>query len=217
MKAAVVALLLSTASLFAQTTDYDPSNPLRKGAWDLGVWVSGGTSIFGGTEDTSFVNVGLRVGRVLTGSHGKSWYRGNLQAATEIIPLALVFQPSLRFVIPQGPPGPAGPTLFARERETVYGAGLNPLILKWNFSGARKYKPYIELGGGMLITVADVPQFTYKFNFTPQFVVGTHYLTAKNRSISFDVKYQHVSNAGLASLNPGINTVQLAVSYHWFR
>jgi lipid A 3-O-deacylase len=212
MKAAALVLLLSTASLSAQTTEDDPSNPLRKGAWDLGVWVSGGPSIFGGTRDTSFLNVGLRVGKVLTGTRGKGWYRGNLQVATDVIPLTLVFQPSLRFV-----PGPPGPGTLVRERETVYGAGMNPLITKWNFSGTRKYKPYVELGGGMLITVADVPQFTYKFNFTPQFVVGTHYLTSRNRSISFDVKYLHVSNAGLAALNPGINTVQFTMGYHWFK
>lgn len=215
MKAAAVVLLLCTASLFAQTTDDDPSNPLRKGAWDLGIWTSGGTSIFGGTQDTSFFNVGVRVGKVITGTRGKGWYRGNLQVATDVIPLTLVFQPSVRFVPP--PPGTPGPGTVVRERETVYGAGMNPLITKWNFSGTRKYKPYVELGGGMLITVADVPQFTYKFNFTPQFVVGTHYLTSRNRSISFDVKYLHVSNAGLAALNPGINTVQFAVGYHWFR
>lgn len=215
MKAAALVLLLCTASLFAQTSNSQDTNPLRKGAWDLGVWVSGGHSIFGGTTETGFLNVGARVGRVLTGQHGKGWYRGNFEAATEIVPLTLVFQPSLRFV--PAPPGTPGPRTVVRERETVYGAALNPLIMRWNFSGTRRYKPYAELGGGMLITVADVPQFTYKFNFTPQFVVGTHYLTSKNRSISLGVKYLHVSNAGLSTLNPGINTVQVVLGYHWFR
>lgn len=216
MRAAAFVLLLSTASLFAQTGgDQGLENPLRKGAWELGIWVGGGHSIFGGITNTGFLNAGVRIGRVLTGEHGKGWYRGNLQVATDVIPLSLVFQPSLRFV--PAPPGSPGPGMVVQDRETVYGAGLNPLVTKWNFRGTRKYKPYVELGGGMLITTADVPQFTYKFNFTPHFVVGTHYLTRKNRSISLDVKYLHVSNAGLTLLNPGINTVQVAIGYHWFR
>jgi len=30
-------------------------------------------------------------------------------------------------------------------------------------------------------------------------------------------KYVHISNAGLATPNPGINTVQVSVGYHWFK
>ncbi|MCI0350008.1 MAG: acyloxyacyl hydrolase [Acidobacteriales bacterium] len=215
MKAAALAVLLCATSVLAQPSGSESPGPLRKGTWEMGVWVGGGHSVSGGTSDTGIFNLGLRLGRVMTGEHGKGWYRGSLEVATDVIPLHLVFQPGFRVTLP--PVGTPGPITLTPTRETVYGAGLNPLITKWNFHGTGNFRPYVELGGGMLVTIENVPEFTYKFNFTPQIALGTHLLRGNNRSLSFDVKYLHISNAGLASLNPGINTVQFSLGYHWFR
>lgn len=196
MRLAIMAVLLCASLASAQGT---PSATLAKGAWEFGVWSGGGVGVPGGVEETHTFSLGLRVGRVLTGEHGGSFLRGNLEWAADLIPAKLVFQPR-----PDG-------------RETVYGAGFNPLILKWNFTGHRRVAPYFEMGGGMLFSARHVPFGTSKVNFTPQAGFGLQFFTARRNAVSVAAKYVHISNAGLEEPNPGVNTLQFTVGYSWFR
>jgi hypothetical protein len=41
-----------------------------------------------------------------------------------------------------------------------------------------------------------------------QAALGTHILGARH-NVSLELRYMHISNAGLATPNPGINTVQV--------
>jgi hypothetical protein len=91
---------------------------------------------------------------------------------------------------------------------TAYGAGFNPLGLKWNFATRGSIAPYFELSGGTLFTNHDVPIGTNSVNFTSAAVFGTHIL-GERYNWSLEVGYTHISNAGLATPNPGINTVQV--------
>jgi Lipid A 3-O-deacylase (PagL) len=43
-----------------------------------------------------------------------------------------------------------------------------------------------------------------------------HFLTGSKWTWSADVRFLHISNAGLRDLNPGINTVQLRLGLGWF-
>jgi Lipid A 3-O-deacylase (PagL) len=97
------------------------------------------------------------------------------------------------------------------------GFRVGKILTIWNFSVLRNFTPFVELGGGLLFTTADVPPFTSAVNFTPQFAVGVHLFTRKRRSLSLAGRYLHISNAGLGDLNPGINTFQFTLGYHWFR
>jgi lipid A 3-O-deacylase len=214
MKAAVFVLLLCTASMFAQDAD-SSANPLhQKGTWDLGGWVQGGHSVTGGVSGVGAFSAGFRVGKILTKEKGKGWYRGNLEVAADAIPVALIFQqrvPINVICIPEFPE-PCQP-----RDQTVYGGGFNPLMFIWNFSGPKKITPYAELGGGVLFTKSDVPAFTSDVNFMPQIAFGVHLLRRKRQSVSLAGRYLHISNAGLGDLNPGINTFQFTIGYHWFR
>ncbi len=87
-------------------------------------------------------------------------------------------------------------------------SGGTSLNLKWNFATRGRIVPYFELSGGTLFTTHEVPARTSTLNFTPGAALGTHFLGDKH-SWSLEVRYLHISNAGLASLNPGINTVQV--------
>ena len=208
MKAVTFVLLLWTASAFAQNVD-NSANPLhQKGTWDLGGWVQGGHSITGGVSGVGAFMAGFRVGKILTKEKGKGWYRGNFEMAADAVPVTLIFQ-TVPCVSVSAPPCP--------RDETVYGGGVNPLIMVWNFTKPKNYTPYAELGGGLLFTSADVPAFTSAVNFTPQFAVGVHLFTRKRQSLSLAGRYLHISNAGLGDLNPGINTFQFTLGYHWFR
>jgi lipid A 3-O-deacylase len=176
----LAAVLLLCASLArAQARPED-------GGHELEVWTGGGHSVSGGTSNIGVWNLGLRSGWILTRPHGPGFLKGRFEYAVDAVPLFMVFQPS----------------------STAYGAGVNPLGLKWDFATRGGIVPYFELGGGTLFTTHDVPRGTSRVNFTSGAALGTH-LLGNEHTWSLEVRYMHISNAGLASLNPGINTVQV--------
>ena len=105
--------------------------------------------------------------------------------------------------------------LLTQSTNTAYGLGLNPVALKWNFAGPRRVTPYVELGGGVLFTNTEVPPGTSRVNFTPQGAVGVHFPHSKY-NLSAEVRFMHISNAGLATPNPGINTLQVRIGFGRF-
>jgi hypothetical protein len=82
--------------------------------------------------------------------------------------------------------------------------------MKWNFATRGHVVPYFELSGGTLFTNHDVPTGTSSVNFTSGVALGTHFLR-DSRNWSVELRYMHISNAGLSSSNRGINTLQLRV------
>ena len=189
----IALLALLSASAFAQSL---PSDLLEKGTWELGIWTAGGHSVSGGTADTGVWNAGVRVGKILTNEHGSGFVRGNLEYAVDFIPAYL---------------------LVFLSRTSCAG-GFDPFVLKWNFTtSGRKVAPYLEFGGGVLLSLDDVPPGTSNVNFMPQASFGVQIFTREKRAVSLAAKYVHISNAGLATPNPGINTIQFSVGYHWFK
>ena len=195
MRLAVMVVLCASFAM-AQA---DAPQPLKKGDWELGVWTAGAFGVPGGVEHVHTWSTGFRVGKVLSGERGVGFLRGNLEWAADVVPVELVFQPT-----------PAG-------RITTYSFGLDPLIMKWNFSGGRRVKPFFEMGGGLLFSADEVPLTTSKVNFVPLVGFGVHLFTRERRAITLTAKYHHISNAGMATPNPGINTIQFGVGYSWFK
>jgi hypothetical protein len=72
------------------------------------------------------------------------------------------------------------------------------------------------LSGGTLFSNHNIPAYTNTVNFTPSAALGVHILGEKY-NWSVDVRYLHISNAGLGDFNPGLNTVQvrLGVGRFW--
>ncbi len=158
----------------------------EKGGHEIELWTGGGHSVSGGRGDTGAFNAGLRYGWILTGPHLPGFLRGRFEYAVDAVPVFFAFQPA----------------------NTAYGAGFDPLGLKWNFERHGRISPYLELTGGVLFTNHDVPTGTNTVNFMDQAAFGTHILGAKY-NWSVELRYMHISNAGLATPNPGVNTVQV--------
>jgi hypothetical protein len=176
----LVAMMLLAASLgWAQSRVED-------GGHELQIWTGGGHSVPGGTSNTGVWNAGVRYGWILTRPHGPGFLEGRFEYAVDAVPAFLVFQ----------------------SANTAYGVGFNPLNLKWNFATRGRVVPYFELSGGTLFTTKDVPTGTDRVNFTSSAAVGAHFL-GESRNWSVEVRYMHISNAGLSDPNPGINTVQV--------
>lgn len=168
--------------------------PMSGKPWDLGAWVGGGFSVPGGTTDTQVTNFGLRVGKILT----RNSAAGNFEWAADVMPVYFLLQP---FKI------------------KTFGGAVNPVNLTWNFAdNHHRYVPYVEVGGGVLFTNKRVPSTTDSTtNFLTHASFGVHLFTQEKRAVTFTAKYEHISNAGLSTPNPGINTMQFELGYHWFK
>jgi hypothetical protein len=193
---AVLALLvLGAVAAVAQTSD--DAAAIRREHWNVGVLASGGTGLIDRTN-VQFVRAGLRVGRVMTGELGKGFARGTFEVDSEIMPLDYV--------------------LWSGYRD-VFGIGVNPLVMKWNFTRGKKSIPYFLAQGGMLWSTDTVPPGnTSKINFTSGAGVGLNYFVRPGRSVNWDVRATHLSNASLGSHNPGVNaSLQFSVGYNWWK
>ena len=165
----------------------------QTGGNEVEFWTSGGRGTHGIAQHTGVWTVGFRYGWIITEPHGPGFLRGRFEYAVDAAPVFLVFQPT----------------------NTAYGAAVNPFAAIWNFDARGRVVPYAELGGGALFTNNQVPAGTSRVNFTTAGAVGVHYL-ARKITWSADVRFVHISNAGLKTPNPGINTVQLRLGLGWF-
>ena len=164
-----------------------------EGQHEVQIWTGGGHGTNGSQSSDSVWNVGLRYGLILTAPHGPGFLRGRLEYAVEAVPAFVVFQ----------------------KQNTAYGVGVDPFAFKWAFDTHRSVVPYFEIGGGALFTNTQVPAGTSRINFITSGAIGLHFLRSK-RNFSAEVRYMHISNAGLATPNPGINIVQLRLGFGWF-
>jgi hypothetical protein len=186
------ALVLLTLALCFALNPAQAQNRPEDGGRELQVWTGGGHSVSGGTQDTNVWNAGVRYGWILTAPHGPSFLNGRFEVAVDAVPAFLVFQ----------------------RANTAFGAGVNPVVFKWLFSTRGHVAPYLELNGGTLFTNHDVPSSTSTINFTTGAALGAHFLG--ERAWSVDVRYLHISNAGLTVPNPGVNTVQVRLGFGKF-
>jgi hypothetical protein len=137
--------------------------------------------------------VGGRYGWVLTDPRGPGFLRVKFEYAVDVVPVFWVFQPG----------------------GAAYGVAVDPFVFKWNFNPHGRVVPYADLDGGALVTNKRIPPGTSRVNFTPSGALGIHFL-GKRCTWSAEVRYMHISNAGISSINPGVNTLQLRVGVGMF-
>ena len=184
---AVLGVFLCAAELHAQGS---PENSSR----ELQIWTGGGHGINGSTSDTGVWNLGLRYGLILTSPHGPGFLKGQLEYAFDVVPAWVLTQ----------------------KTNTAYGGGVNPFAFKWILSQPKKVKPFFEIEGGTLFTNTEVPEKTSQVNFTTSGALGMHVLGEKH-NWSAEVRFMHISNAGMTTPNPGINTIQVRLGWGIFR
>lgn len=194
--------MLLGAVAFAQ------DGPKRKGATELAVWGGGGTGL-GVSDSTQMANVGLRLGKVLTGPHGPGLLQGNLEYAFDVVPLYLFFQDQPVF---------RGGAIASR-RQTVYGGSISPVVVKWNFVRGKRVVPFAGVEGSAIFTTKNVPAGdTSVVNFGSGLVSGLQFLRGDRHSISFSGHLMHISNASIGNHNPGVNVaLQFRVGYQWWK
>lgn len=191
MRRTIAALLFSALFLYAPAARAQ-AGPVE-GEHEVQIWTGGGHGFNGSQSSDSVWNLGLRYGLILTAPHGPGFLRGRLEYALDAVPAFVVFQ----------------------KQNTAYGVGLNPFAFEWALDTHGSVVPYFEIGGGTLFTNTQVPAGTSRINFTTSAALGLHFLRSKH-NISAEIRYMHISNAGLATPNPGINTIQFRVGFGRF-
>ena len=136
----------------------------------------------------------LRWGRVLTSAWGPGPLRGTLEYTVEIVPA---------FVL--------------RQSRTVFGGGVNPFLVQYNFVRSRRLVPFIQVGAGTLFTTQQVPEGTSQINFTPQGGVGVYMFRRARSAFAVGVRYHHISNMDITRPNPGHNSVYIYSGVSWWR
>jgi hypothetical protein len=189
---AVCLVLCAVAALSLAPRARGQAGPIE-GGHEWQVWTGGGHGINGSQQNDGIFNLGGRFALVLTAPHGPGFLRGRLEYAIDAVPVFLVTQRS----------------------GTAYGAGVNPFAFKWLLDTHRRVVPYFEIGGGTLFTNVRVPENTSRVNFTTGGALGAHFLRKKH-NWSAEVRFMHISNASIANLNPGINTIQVRLGLGHF-
>ena len=187
------------------------STVMRRGTNEFGVL--GGIAfhaptLWGTTEDARFGNIAFRYGRVLAANKTLAF-----EWTIEASPLAVL---SLkRFTFTQTSPGSFAVTT---HREKVYGTGLSPIGLKFNFRPQRRVQPFGSASGGFLFFGDDIPvPGAARFNFNVEFSGGVQIISGSRRGFTLGYKYQHISNGGHSQINPGVDLQLIYAGFSIFR
>ncbi|MFY9938048.1 MAG: acyloxyacyl hydrolase [Silvibacterium sp.] len=107
---------------------------------------------------------------------------------------------------------------FTYGRRWTYVGGLSPLGLEAKFLPQSKIQPVLTLMTGFAVSPRDIPMFdSSAFNFTFSLGAGFDFFRRPNRSMRFEYRLQHLSNASIGAINPGIDSQMMHVGYSWGR
>jgi hypothetical protein len=104
------------------------------------------------------------------------------------------------------------PLIISTRPDVRTGIGLSSLARRY-FSRQRKFAPFFEIGGGILLTEIRVKEIGGSFQFTPQAGFGFRSHLGKHSDFTLGVRFHHISNAGIRKPNVGINSVLVMVGF----
>lgn len=231
----LLALLHSSVNLAAAQQPGSPgTSVLDTDPWNIGAIVQGGNGV-GDRSSFRFLSAGLRLGKVLTDAGGPGLLHGQFEYGVELYPYWQAFTPSPHMQTNQYQlDGQTYSEVVYYAGGTFTGAGITPVILRWNFrthssdAVPQHFVPWVQGAGGLIwtnhkfppdiIVPHGTPGGTSVFNFSPQFGIGFHYFLKPRRSISLAANAVHISSASLGDRNPGVNaSVQFQLGYNWWK
>jgi hypothetical protein len=211
----------STAAAPAQNVPAPDANAnsrpiLGAGPTEWSAWVGysfGSPPIIAVYDDRQLSIAAFRWGRVMS-----EWRYSDFEWTIDVMPLAMLQQPNLIGTYNN----PSGQLVTGTiQHPLVYGGGVNPIGMKWNFRRRSRWQPFISTTAGFIWSVKpvplDVPGGT-AYNFDFDFQVGMQRFNVRgDRAWSFGAKWQHISNAFRTPLDPGIDNVVFSIGYSFFR
>ncbi len=95
-------------------------------------------------------------------------------------------------------------------------AGVN-VLFTYNFETGTRLIPFFSAGAGFLYTDLDVNELGSRFNGSPQGGPGIKYMLNDNTALSLQTRIHHISNAGTASPNRGIDSILFLIGMDFYR
>ena len=203
----------STANSSSASSESTPTRAPRN---EFGVWgalSAGSPHVIGITGDVQLGQAAFRIGRILVDkpSFAFEW-------TIDVIPAEIVRQPRVVDAI------------YVNSRiadyaldghQIVYGGGVNPIGLKFNFLREHQWQPVLASTGGIVVSVLPVPvdvNGEEQFNFTFDLQAALqHFNSSNTRAWMFGYKYQHISNGYRGTINPGVDFNVIFVGYSFFK
>lgn len=107
-------------------------------------------------------------------------------------------------------------TLFLyHEPSRELTAGLGGLAGRVHFWNGRPLTPYVVLGSGLLWTSLDVAEIDRVFNFQLFAGLGLRWTPLRGPGFTIELRNHHISNAGTAGQNLGINAGTIVAGMQW--
>ena len=93
-----------------------------------------------------------------------------------------------------------------RHKTDSFEIGVNALFLRLVF-GEGAWRPFLEGGEGAVYTDLRKQDLGTRLQFTSTIGGGIEWEVRPGMAVGIQARFRHMSNAGMASSNPGINTV----------
>lgn len=105
-------------------------------------------------------------------------------------------------------------TIGCAGRRWTMGEAISPLGMEWNFLTRMRTQPFFDAHAGSMFSthIIPIPGAASK-NFTFSGGIGIERFLSPGRSVRIEYRIHHISNAGTASLNPGIDNGMLRVGF----
>ena len=151
-------------------------------------------TLIGTATDRRFVFAGLDYSYLCT-----DWKHVSLSFTAGLMPAAIVLQP----------------TTFVAPSHAVYGFGITPVGVTFDFMRRRAVHPFLEIGLGIIASTEPIPENQIDatgLNFL--IVVGAG---ARWKRVSLGYKFVHISNAFSTNFNPGLDNGVIYAGYSFVR
>ena len=211
---APISTVQSAAEALGQTSDsttnsvaFPELSPPKSAIWQNGIGqgfrstvqtvsleagVGVGMAAFGGTRAHDLALASLSYGHMWGAVCAQDhWYRGNFEYRIELF----------------------GGAQYSRSIDWL--VGLTP-HLRYNFATGTRWIPFFDAGAGVTATSISHPDLGGTFEFNLQPGIGTHWFVRDNLALTGEVKYLHMSCAGIDKPNLGLNDVIGWIGLTWF-
>ena len=152
--------------------------------------------------------------RGLVGGWGHSWTPGYGKTKSDVQFVA--FHPQLgRFVTDHLELYGEGTLLLYYEPSVAVGGGLAAIGGRYHLWNDRGWTPYVVGITGLIWTDLDIPELDRAFNFQLIYGAGLRVVPSRGPGLIVELRSHHISNAGTAGDNLGINAATVLAGVQW--
>ena len=108
-----------------------------------------------------------------------------------------------------------GTLLVYHQPKLEVAGGLTGLVARYHLWNDRAWVPYLTGGGGLIWTSQNVEEIDRDFNFQVVFGVGVRLIPRQGPGWLIEFRNHHISNAGTAGRNLGINAATVIAGVQW--